>query len=187
MIGTAVGWPLRSRTKIVRCHSHAFRSDMRPFIVQCPRAVFRVVAPVLAAASVVSGQAAAPIAEGARILVLAGDKPCTSRWRPCRVTASASGTLVRVTADTFSLQLSPSASMNVLRQPNQRIFVSQGKPRLRSALEGALYNGVLTYMIADLTNASRRSTIGWSLGMSAGGFMAGAVLPREHWRRTPLP
>lgn len=141
---------------------------------------------VLSIASVLSGQAPASLAEGSRILVLAGDKPCTNRWRPCRVTGSASGTLVRTTADTLLLRLSPTASLAVLRQPDQRIFVSQGKPRLRSALQSALFNGVLTYMIVDLTDASRRSKLGWALGMGASGFTVGALLPREHWRRAVL-
>ena len=172
---------------IVRRHSHALSHDMHFSSHRWTRAVLRMVIPLFAAASVLSGQAPVSLAEGSRILVLAGDQACTSRWRPCRINASASGTLLRTTADTLLLQLSPTASMAVLRQPGQRILVSQGRPRLRSALQSALMNGVLTYMIADLTDASRRSTIGWSLGMGASGFVVGALLPREHWRRAPLP
>jgi hypothetical protein len=126
-----------------------------------------------------------PLRVGARVSIAAFDSACTRRFRGCASDAFVEGTLVRVTPDTLVVRHGASGVVNVPRTPTQRIVVSMGRSRWRSALYGATLNGLITYAIADLTDASQRSTVRWAGEMAAGGLLAGALFPAERWHRVP--
>jgi hypothetical protein len=128
-------------------------------------------------------QDVAALRVGARVRVSSIDSTCTRRWRPCDSRALVGGTLVRVTPDTLVLQDGPETTLAVARHAGQRVFVSQGRSRLRSAIRSGLLQGLVSFAIADVTDASQRSTVRVASAFAAGGFALGALLPMERWRR----
>ena len=139
----------------------------------------------LVACASLSAQATDDLRAGARVYVREG--VCTRRFRACRDSASMEGRLIRVTPDTLVLQFGPTATVSLPRTRGQRIFVSRGRSRVRTAVESALLAGYLTYAISDLTDATSRSTVRWASTMAGGGLVLGALQPTERWRRVASP
>lgn len=134
-------------------------------------------------ADALGGQEPSQLRVGARASVSVLDSTCTRRWSPCHSVATVTGTVTRVTPDTLALHVGPAATLALARSGHQRICVSHGRSRLRAAFRNAVVDGLLPYVIADLTDASQRSTVRLASGLAAGGFALGAMLPAERWRR----
>ena len=132
-----------------------------------------------------SAQATNDLRVGVRVYVGVGE--CTRRFRACDDSASIEGVLTRVTPDTLVLQFGPTGTVSLPRMRGQRIFVSRGRSRVRTALTSALLAGYLTYAMSDLTDATSRSTVRWASTMAGGGLVLGALQPRERWRRVASP
>lgn len=146
----------------------------------------------LASATILTAQSTGELQIGARMIVTQRDGSCESRWHPCRFFPRAPGSLVigtleRVAGDTLVIRHGTAGMLVLGKEPGQAIYISRGRSRIRSALRVALSNGLLTYAIADLTDATSRSTVRWSGGMAASGFVLGALLPSERWRRVRWP
>lgn len=145
--------------------------------------LLRLACALLVLAGSLGAQSPDPLVVGARVSITPTDDRCRSRWRPCTPESWSGGTLTRVTADTLVLQFGASHTIAIARNQRQRIFVSQGRSRTKSAVLNALSYGVITYMIADLTDASRRSTLRLTAAMAGGGVALGVLQPIERWRR----
>jgi hypothetical protein len=98
------------------------------------------------------------------------------------------GTLVRATQDSLVLHVGGANPLSVARRDITAVDVSEGSPRARSAVEHAIFGGVLfaaaTYLVdhseGDLRG--RNVAIAASSGVAIGAFL-GVLSPFEHWRK----
>lgn len=139
---------------------------------------------MLLTASTLHAQELSPLRVGVRANVSSTDSTCTRRFlRPCRVTGAVLGVVTGVTPDTLTLQVSPGVTLAVPRNASQRIYVSRGKSRWRTAVRNAAGQALLAYIFTDLSDASQRSRVRVTAAFGVGGLAMGALFPAHYWQR----
>jgi hypothetical protein len=98
------------------------------------------------------------------------------------------GTLARTTQDSLVINVGGANPLYVARGNITGLEVSQGSSRMRSAVDHALFGGVLfavaTYLVDNSEGGLHAQNVAKAAGSGvAVGAVAGALSPFEHWRK----
>jgi hypothetical protein len=98
------------------------------------------------------------------------------------------GTLVRTTQDSLVLHVGGANPLSVARLNITGLAVSEGSSRGRSAVEHALFGGVLFAFATYAVDGAEGNVTGRHVAIAAGsgvalGALLGALSPFEHWRK----
>ena len=131
-------------------------------------------------------QEAASLPAGTRVRI---ERPDTLRFAPLvRRSRFVIGSVVRATPDTMYLELGVPGTLAISRSAMRSLAVSRGASRARSAVQQALFAGLVLGALAyspphDGRDRSLNDAAAWAAGGVVLGAAVGYASPYEQWRR----
>jgi hypothetical protein len=138
---------------------------------------------ILCASALARAQASPSLEAGVRVQLVFTPGRCEVSIRGCPPRNVIFGNILRSSPDSIVVQLNSQAAVAFRRDAEYGLFASTGHSRLRPALRRGATIGLIAALMANRSGLQRNQGIGWTVGLTGIGLVAGALQPEEGWQR----